>query len=178
MMQKSKCFWLPCNYSLCYWLSKVQFITPKGLNGSSKNYFRSWKNHFGVSYYHLELDAFSKAYQVTKSKKRNVLRNQIHEKKKQVFIYFPPRTFFSKKEISLMDIRRRGRIRIFHVFIPAAWFQNFASSDLSRCITNGDLIIVKVFYSKQEFVLKVHPLLTDPVRIYETGGLSVRLGLL
>ena len=98
MMQKSKCFWLPCNYSLCYWLSKVQFITPKGLNGSSKNYFRSWKNHFGVSYYHLELDAFSKAYQVTKSKKRNVLRNQIHEKKKQVFIYFPPRTFFPKKK--------------------------------------------------------------------------------
>ena len=77
-----------------------------------------------------------------------------------------------------MDIRGRRRIRIFHVFIPVAWFQNFASSDLSRCITNGDLVIVKVFYSKQEFVLKVHPLLTDPVRIYETGGLSVRLGLL
>ena len=99
MMQKSKCFWLPSNYSLCCWLSKVQFIAPKGLNGSSKNYFRSWKNHFGVSYYHLELDAFSKAYQVTKSKKRNVLRNQIHEKKKPGFHLLSTKDiFFPKKK--------------------------------------------------------------------------------
>ena len=101
---KSKFFWLPSNYSLCCWLSKVQFIAPKGLNGSSKNYFRSWKNHFGVSYYHLELHAFSKVYQVTKSKKRNVLKNQVHEKKIPGFHFvFTKNILFQKRNCLISE---------------------------------------------------------------------------